>query len=163
MYHLTTLCQNKHLFTKVTELKQSFADFVHIWSICDTNLVPFGAFAILVGLSANSWSNIATFATHSCNSLGRFQSAPCFCHTFLQLARQVSVGIRVPIFSIHPLNHIGPSVWGFGDTKWSFGPFRAGTRCWIWPLYTHFCHTFLQLARQVSVGTHLATFRVTSY
>ena len=28
MYHLTTLCQNKHFITKVTELKQSFALFV---------------------------------------------------------------------------------------------------------------------------------------
>ena len=57
-----------------------------------------------IPIRVTSWS----LCTHSCNK--------CVSHV-------------VTLFSIHPLNHIGPSVWGFGDTKWSFGPFRAGTRC----------------------------------
>jgi len=54
MCHLTTLCQNKHFITKVTELKQSFADFGTfgpIWTMLHervripeavSNCVPFG-------------------------------------------------------------------------------------------------------------------------
>ena len=76
-------------------------------------------------------------------------------HTFLQLARQVSVGIRVQMVQIACQVSCGT----FLQDACFVPCYDLFTRCYRHLVQvTAICHTFLQLARQVSVGTHFSPF-----